>query len=198
MWSMIRADVGSKSWLTIWPSDEEQHPVGVGRRDGVVGDHHDGLAEVDHGLAHEAEDLGAGPRVEVAGGLVGEDDLRLARPGPGPRPRAAAGRRTAREGRWVRRSPRPTVRTTESIHSSSCFRPARSSGRVMFSIALSVGTRLNGWKTNPTWSRRTRVRALSSSCVRSVSPMNTWPERDASRGRPRSASAWTCRSPTGP
>ena len=31
-----------------------------------------------HGAAHEAEDLGAGARVEVAGGLVGEDD-------PGPR-----------------------------------------------------------------------------------------------------------------
>src|SRR5258706_15169633 len=37
---------------------EEHHPVGVARGDGVVGDHHDGLAEVVDGLAHEREDLG--------------------------------------------------------------------------------------------------------------------------------------------
>ena len=42
-----------------------------------------GLAELAHGLAHEGEDLGAGAAVEVAGGLVGEDDLGLAGQGPG-------------------------------------------------------------------------------------------------------------------
>ena len=40
-----------------------------------MGDHHDGLAEVVDRLAHEREDLGTGAGVEVAGGLVGEDDL---------------------------------------------------------------------------------------------------------------------------
>ncbi len=40
-----------------------------------MGDHHDGLAELAHGGAHERQDLGAGARVEVAGRLVGEDDL---------------------------------------------------------------------------------------------------------------------------
>ena len=35
------------------------------------------------GVAHEAEDLGARSTVEVAGGLVGEDDLRAGRPVPG-------------------------------------------------------------------------------------------------------------------
>ena len=39
-------------------------------------------------------------------------------------------------------------------HARSGLRPARSSGRVMFSSAVSVGTRLNAWKTNPTRSRR--------------------------------------------
>ena len=62
---------------------EEDRPVRVRRGDGVVRDHHDGLAELAHGLAHEREDLGARAGVEVAGGLVGEDDL-----GPaGQRPR---------------------------------------------------------------------------------------------------------------
>src|SRR6185312_4081549 len=54
---------------------QEDDPVGVSGRDRVVGDHHDGLAEVVDRLAHEREDLGAGTGVEVAGGLVGEHDL---------------------------------------------------------------------------------------------------------------------------
>ena len=54
-------------------------------------------------------------------------------------------------------------------------------GRVMFSSAVSVGRRLKDWKTNPTRSRRSLVRSLSPSVVRSVSPMNTWPEVAESR-----------------
>src|SRR5690242_10006450 len=57
---------------------EEHDAVGVSRCDRVVGDHHDGLAEVVDRLAHEGEDLRTRARVEVAGGLVGEDDRRLA------------------------------------------------------------------------------------------------------------------------
>ena len=95
---------------------EEQHPVGVGRGHRVVGDHHDGLAEVGHGLAHEAEDLGAGPRVEVAGGLVGEDDLRLAGQGAGHGHALLLAARRARSGRWLRRSPGRRCCTTESSH----------------------------------------------------------------------------------
>ena len=53
-------------------------------------------------------------------------------------------------------------------------------GSVMFSSAVSVGTRLNDWKTKPIRSRRSRVSSLSPSAVRSVSPMNTWPEVAAS------------------
>src|SRR5690606_14916597 len=45
---------------------EERDAVGVRRGDRVVGDHHDGLAELVHGGAHEREDLGAGAGVEVA------------------------------------------------------------------------------------------------------------------------------------
>ena len=48
-----------------------------------MGDHDDRLAELAHGAAHEVEDLGPGAAVEVAGGLVGEDDRRLAGQGAG-------------------------------------------------------------------------------------------------------------------
>ena len=51
----------------------------------VVGDHHDRLAVLPHGTAHEVEDLGAGSRVEVAGRLVGEHDVGPGVEGPGDR-----------------------------------------------------------------------------------------------------------------
>ena len=64
---------------------------------------------------------------------------------------------------------------TVSSHAGSGVRPARSSGNRMFSSAVSVGTRLYDWNTNPTRSRRSAVSAFSSSVVRSVSPMKTLP-----------------------
>ena len=99
------------------------------------------------------EDLGAGAGVEVAGGLVGEDDLRLAgqRPGHGDPLLLAAGE-LARA--VLRRLRRPTVPTTRSSQSLSGLRPARVSGSVMFSSAVSVGTRLKAWKMKPILSRR--------------------------------------------
>src|SRR5258705_3136327 len=57
---------------------QEHRPVGVAGGGGVVGDHDDRLAEVVDRLAEEAQHLGPGPGIEVAGGLVGEHD-----PGPG-------------------------------------------------------------------------------------------------------------------
>src|SRR3954452_11961242 len=42
---------------------EEHHPVGVSRGDGVVRDHHDGLAELVDRLAHEGQDLRARSRI---------------------------------------------------------------------------------------------------------------------------------------
>ena len=63
-----------------------------------------------------------------------------------------------------------------SSHSWSGFRPAMSSGNVMFSSAVRVGTRLNDWKMKPTRSRRSRVRSASLRLVKLVSPMETVPE----------------------
>src|SRR5689334_10478963 len=51
----------------------------------VVRDHHDGLPEVPDRVAQEPEHLGAGARVEVAGRLVGEDDVRPRDQGAGAR-----------------------------------------------------------------------------------------------------------------
>src|SRR5215475_5499967 len=57
------------------PVGEEHHPVGVAGGHRVVGDHDDGLAELAHAAAEQVQDFRTGPGVEVAGGLVGEDDL---------------------------------------------------------------------------------------------------------------------------
>src|ERR1700677_4348606 len=62
---------------------EEDDAVGVGRAAGVVGDHHDRLAELGHRPPQEGQHLGGGVRVEVAGGLVGEDEVGLVDQGPG-------------------------------------------------------------------------------------------------------------------
>src|SRR6266511_4190172 len=62
---------------------EEQHVVGVGGGARVVGHHHDRLAELVDRAPQEAEQLGAGVGVEVAGGLVGKDDRGRGRQRPG-------------------------------------------------------------------------------------------------------------------
>ena len=64
------------------PVGQEHDAVGVARGGRVVRDHHDGLPELVHGPAQEAQQLGCGVRVERAGRLVGEDDLRPARQRP--------------------------------------------------------------------------------------------------------------------
>jgi hypothetical protein len=51
-----------------------------------------------------------------------------------------------------------------------------SSGNVMFSRAVSVGSRLNDWKMNPTRLRRSRVSSRSLSPLSGVWPMYTRPE----------------------
>ena len=54
-------------------------------------------------------------------------------------------------GRWDSRSARPTLSIRSLNHSSSGFSPAIDSGRVMFSSAVSIGSRLKNWKTKPMW-----------------------------------------------
>jgi hypothetical protein len=70
---------------------------------------------------------------------------------------------------------------TVSSQAGSGFRPAMSMGRVMFSSAVRVGSRLNAWKTKPIRSRRSLVSSLSFSDASSVPPTRTEPEVKVSR-----------------
>src|ERR1044072_5608360 len=79
------------------------------------------------------------------------------------------------EGRWVRRSSRPTVRTNCSSHSWSGLRPAIESGSTRFSSAVRTGSRLKNWKTKPSLSRRSLVSSASSSAVISSPSRTTVP-----------------------
>ena len=53
------------------------------------------------------------------------------------------------DGRCLRRSERPTRSMIESSQSLSILPPPSSSGRTMFSSAVSMGRRLKNWKTKP-------------------------------------------------
>ena len=85
MWSMARLAVGWSISSTTRPSFRNTMRSDNRRRRRVVGDHDDGLAELVHRQAEEGEQVGAGLGVEVARGLVGEDDLGPGHEGPGRR-----------------------------------------------------------------------------------------------------------------
>ena len=64
---------------------EEDHAIRVARRDRVVGDHRDGLAVIAARRGEQAEHLAAAARIEVAGRLVGEDEVGRGRERAGDR-----------------------------------------------------------------------------------------------------------------
>ena len=143
-WSITESTVGSEMSPTDHAVGEEHHTVGVRRRDRVVGDHHDGLAEVAHRLAHEAAGsrrptlesrLPVGSSAKITSGLL-------------TRARATATRccwpPESSLGRWLTRSARWTVSMTWASHSGSGLRPARASGSVMFSSAGERGHEVVG------------------------------------------------------
>src|SRR5699024_2690728 len=159
----------------------EQHDaVGAGGGAGIVGDHDDGLAEfVDRG-PQNAQHLLTGVRVEVAGGFVGDDDIRLRHEcaGDGDALLLAAGEFV---GRWWRRSLSPRRSTMRRKTRRSGFFPDSCMGSRMFSSASIAGTRLNDWKTKPMRSRRIAVSLRSLSPDSAVPPMMTSPESGVSR-----------------
>jgi hypothetical protein len=110
MWSRTASAVGLRISLTIFPVGEEHDAVGVACGVRVVGDHHDGLAEVVDGSAHEGEDLVAGGRVEVPGRFVGEHDPGLA----GQRPRHSDALLLA--AREFTRTVVETIRQADGLH----------------------------------------------------------------------------------
>src|SRR5260370_22183691 len=63
---------------------QEDDPVRVRGPARVVGHHDDRLAKLGHRAPQEREKVGGGVGVEVAGGLVGADDVRLVDPPPAP------------------------------------------------------------------------------------------------------------------
>ena len=146
--SSTRSAVGADISSTMRTVGEEEDALGVGGGDGVMGDHDDRLTELVHRGAHERQDLGARAGVEVAGGLVAEDDLGAAGQGAGHGDTLLLATREL-AGRCPRRFERPTVATTWSSQAWSALRPARDIGRVMFSRAVNVGMRLNAWKMKP-------------------------------------------------
>src|ERR1700722_13650636 len=58
------------------PVGQEDDPVRVGGSPRVVRDHDDGLAKFRHRLTEKAEQVRGGIGVQVAGGLIGEDEVR--------------------------------------------------------------------------------------------------------------------------
>ena len=83
------------------------------------------------------------------------------------------------DGLWPRRSPRPTRAISDATAALSGLRPAIESGRRMFSSAVSIGSRLNCWKTKPMCRRRSLVSCLSGISVMSSPPIFTRPLRRA-------------------
>ena len=126
MCSRICSRCGALDLVDHQAVGEEDHAVAVRRGDRVVGDHHDRLAEVVHAAPQERQHLGARRAVQVAGGLVREDDRGLAGqcPGTGHALLLPAGQLATAGGRAGRaaRRPRPRCRATPG---RACARPGR-------------------------------------------------------------------------
>ena len=88
--------VGSVRWARISPSAMHQHVVGVRRGVQLVGDHHDGLAELAHGAAQEVEHLRRRRRCRGCRSARRRRRCPARRSRRGRSPPAAAGRRRAR------------------------------------------------------------------------------------------------------
>ncbi len=120
--------------------------------------------------------LVAGGGVEIAGGLVGQEEARASGRARGRWPRAASGRRRAGAGRRAARSAH--LHPGEALQrrlGARVGRPARRSGSSTFSTTLRLGRSWNDWKMKPTFSRRRRVRAASFSEAVERPSINTSP-----------------------
>jgi hypothetical protein len=65
------------------PVAQKDEPVRQGGLAGVVGHHEKGLAAIVHQAPQQGQDLAAGGAVQVAGGLVGQEDQGVGHQGPG-------------------------------------------------------------------------------------------------------------------
>ena len=115
----------------------------------VVRDEHQGRLAPALQAEQQVDDLLAGLAVEVAGRLVGQDDLRARAQGAGDGDALllAAGE-LRREMIGAMRQPHLGEQRRAATSKASAW-PANSSGRATFSSAVMVGTRWKDWKTMP-------------------------------------------------
>ena len=163
---------------------QEQHAVGGRGGARVVRDHHGRLA-VD---ARRRRAAARAPRCRRRSRGCRSARRRTARSAGrsarGRSRRAAAGRRTARPacGRGARSGRRAS--SSASTSAADGLTRAIASGSVTFSSAVSVGSRLNDWKTKPMCLRRSFVSRRSAIAEISSPPTRTAP--DVGRSRPAS------------
>jgi hypothetical protein len=144
------------------PSTSLDDAVAGGGEAGVVGDDQEGGAEVAVNAAHQGEDLVGRRGVEVAGGLVGEHQRRLARQRAGDRHALLHAARQL--GALAQAIARPTARSSASasLHIARVGVTGRSrisAGSTTFSSAVKAGSRWWNWNTKPSVRARSAVRA---------------------------------------
>jgi hypothetical protein len=128
----------------------------------LVGDDHEGLALVPVEASEEGDDLGRALGVEVAGGLVGQDQLRPV--DQRPRDRGPLLLATRQLGRLVAGAIGQTD-GRQRIRRGLLARAPTPTGVV--AGKLDVGTRLKSWKTKPISWARSLVRWFSETAVTS-------------------------------
>ena len=133
-------------------------------------DHDDRLAAVDQAL-EQVEDCIGGPRVQVAGRLVGDDDRRVVgeRAGDGDALLLAAGESGGQLVGLVGHLDLLEQVIARSVRSRGEYMLQKSIGSMTFSTTVSVGSSWKNWKTTP----MLRPRQMAS-----------WPSRSLCTGVP--------------
>ena len=148
----------------------------------------------------QVHDLLAGERVERAGRLVGEQDLRARRPGPRASATRCACPPDSSPGAAVLQAVQAEPRRTTPAPARAAAPvgvPPSSSGRATFSIAVSSGTSWPNWKTNPNAVRRRPLRSASAS-VSTRSPSKRTSPASGTRMPARQCSRVDLPEPLGP
>ena len=170
---------------TSRPAASESAPRAARREPRVVRDEQQRRAALAIQAEHQIGDLDAGRVVEIAGRLVGHQQLRLA--GERARDRDAlllAARQLLRIMRASAARGRRD-RATRRARAVASAAPASSSGSITFSSAVNAGSSWNDWNTKPSSRWRSAARA-SSSCAESAMPSS---QTSPSLGRSRPASS---------
>ena len=160
---------------------------------------HDGAALLRRQVAQHRQHLLAVRDVEVAGGLVRQQHLRLVRE------RAAIATRCCSPpeswlGRWAARpeSPTESSSTSASERRRAVASPVGASAASTFSRAVSVGIRLNCWNTNPNVSKPQRASARRRPAATGRGLRTAARRSSGGRARRAAGAAWSCPSRSAP